>query len=129
MNKNTEMMEQAIDKSMVTRAVISKIEEETKPNKIKAKHVKGYDSPAKISSKEKNEEYVPDITAFYDTTTTIYEIELKEELSVDKWRLLSLYAKKNNGNLFLVVPDYLKDNVKREIKDKDINAGIIYFNT
>jgi hypothetical protein len=121
-------MAQTLDKTMVTRAVIIKIEEERKPKKIKTKHVLGYDSPNKISYKGKEEGYTPDIAAVFDNGTNVYEIELNKTMPVEKWRILSLYARKNNGNLYLVVPDYLKEPIKEEIKDKDISAGVIYFN-
>lgn len=122
-------MAQVIDKTMVTRAVISKIEEEDNPQKIKAKHVVGYDSPNKVSIKGNDEGYTPDIAVVYDNSTTVYEIELNKSVSVDKWRALSLYARKNNGNLYLVVPDYLKEPITEKITEKEINAGVIYFNT
>lgn len=122
-------MTQAFDKTMVTRAVISKIEEEENPQIIKAKHVKGYDSPNKVSIKGNNEGYTPDIAVVYDNSTTVYEIELNKSVSVDKWEALSLYARKNNGNLYLVIPDYLKGPIKEKIAEKDINAGVIYFDT
>jgi hypothetical protein len=122
-------MAQTLDKTMVTRAVISKIEDERKPKAIKAKHVIGYDSPHKVSIKGKEQGYTPDIAAVFDNSTMVYEIELNKSMPVEKWRVLSLYARKNNGNLYLVVPDYLKEPIKEEIKEKDINAGVIYFNT
>ncbi len=122
-------MAQALDKSMVTRAVITKIEEERKPKAIKTKHVIGYDSPNKISLKGKDEGYTPDIAAIFDNSTTVYEIELNKTMPVEKWRMLSLYARKNNGNFYLVVPDYLKEPITQEIKEKEINAGVIYFDT
>ncbi|MFO7657966.1 MAG: hypothetical protein R6W78_12965 [Bacteroidales bacterium] len=122
-------MEQAIDKTMVTRAIISKIQDERKPKKIKTNHVIGYDSPNKISIKGRNKEYVPDIAAVFDNSISVYEIELNKTMPFEKWRLLSLYARENNGNLFLVVPDFLTEPIKEKIKEKEINAGIIYFKT
>jgi len=122
-------MAQTLNKTMVTRAVIMKIEEERKPKAIKTKHVIGYDSPNKISLKGKDEEYTPDITAIFDNSTSVYEIELNKSMPIEKWRLLSLYARKNKGNLYLVVPDFLKDPIKEEIEDKQINAGVIYFDS
>ncbi len=118
-----------IDKTMVARAVISKIQDETKPEVIKAKHIKEYDMPSKISIKGENNGYIPDIAISFKEKTHVYEIELDKKMATEKWRLLSLYAKKNNGNLYLVVPDYLKEDIKKEIQDNNINAGLIYFNT
>lgn len=122
-------MAQALDKTMVTRAVITKLEEENKPKAIKTNHVIGYDSPNKISIKGKDEGYTPDITVDFDNSTAIYEIELNKSMPIEKWRILSLYAQKNQGNLYLVVPDFLKEPIKEEIKEKEINAGVLYFNS
>ena len=118
-----------INKVMVTRAVISKIEEDKKPKEIKAQHIVGYDNPDKIAIKGKAEGYTPDIAAVSDHETSIYEIELERNISIDKWRTFSLYARKKNGNLFLVVPDYMKETVKKEITDSKIKAGVIFFDT
>ncbi len=122
-------MKQSIDKTMVSRAVISKLENEMKPAKIRAKHVLGFESPNKISFESKEQEYIPDIAAIYDESMSFYEIELNKNVKVEKWRLLSLYAKKNKGNLYLVVPDYLKETIKEEIKENNINAGVLVFQT
>lgn len=121
---------ETIDKTMVTRAVISKIKEENKPDNIKASHLKDFESPSKISYKGKEkQQYMPDIVATYNNGINVYEIELEDDLQPEKWSLMSLYAKKNHGNFYLVVPDYKRDIIKKMIIDKDINAGIIYFNT
>lgn len=122
-------MESAVDKTMVSRAVILKLENEMKPAKIRAKHVLGYESPSKISFKNKKEEYVPDIAAIYDESMSVYEIELSKNIELEKWRLLSLFAKKNKGNLYLIVPDFLKEPIKEEIKENNINAGVLVFQT
>jgi hypothetical protein len=113
----------------VTKAVISKIQDEDIPEKIKAIHMKEFETPDKISVKGKNVGYTPDIEAFFKKEVKIYEIELDKKMPVEKWRLLSLYAKKKNGNFYLVVPDYLRGPVKDEIRKNDISAGIIYFQT
>lgn len=120
-------MGQSIDKTMVTRAVISRILEGKKPSKIKAKHVLGHDTPKIISIDGKTKGYVPDIEAFYDKKTIVYEIELDKEMPIEKWKLFSLYARNNNGSLYLVVPSFLKKSIKEEIKENDISAGIISF--
>jgi hypothetical protein len=95
-------MTQAIDKTMVSRAVISKIENEMKPAEIRAKHVLGFESPHRVSLKGNEKEYIPDIAAIYDKSMSVYEIELNKNIEVEKWRLLSLYAKNNKGNLYHV---------------------------
>ncbi len=120
-------MTSEINKIMVVRAVISKIKEESKPFKIEAKELAEYESPNKIFSRKMEEDVIPDIAAYYKEETNIYEVELDKELNIDKWKLLMAYAKNQNGNLFLVVPDYLKEDVKQHLKQNNFNAGLIYF--
>jgi hypothetical protein len=126
---NNFTMRMSIDKTMVARAVIAKLEEERNPRLIKAKQVKGYDVPAKIVFHDQKEACIPDITAIYDEETIVYEIELDHSFPVEKWKQLSHYAQQKNGNLYLVVPDFLRDVIKKAIQEKEINAGIIYFDT
>ncbi len=118
-----------IDKTMITRVLINKLEDEESPKEIRAKHIKDFESPDKIALKENNGVVVPDLVAFYDKEIHVYQIELDKSMPVDSWKILALYAKKNNGNLYLVVPDYNKEQVKKEIVKNDIRAGIIYFQT
>jgi len=122
--------ENLYNKTTLTRVVISKILDERNPDTIKAMHVPGYDNPDKIIDEEHNVSFVPDITAFFDNEAHVYEIELeKNNMPTDKWKLFSAYAKKNNGSLFLLVPDYIKEDIKKELYAKNINAGVIYFET
>jgi len=119
----------SIDKTMVTRAVIIKIQDDRDPEIIKATHIKGYDDPEPIYIKGDDKGYKPDIVAVNNDEINVYEIELNDQMPVEKWRLFSAYARKHNGNLFLVVPDYLKESIKNEIKEKKIPSGLIYFDT
>lgn len=121
-------MRKILDKARIAMAVITKINQEDKPKSIQTSLVKGYEIPAKVKLRGKDG-YVPDIAVEYDKETTVYEIELNQEMKISKWRTLSLYARKFNGNFYLVVPDYLKDLFTREIEEKDINAGVLYFAT
>ena len=123
---NTEIK---INKSMVSRAIISKIQEERDPKNIYAKHVKGFKSPEKLKLKGNDEDYTPDIEVEYEDETHLYEIELEQSHHTDKWRLFTLYAKNKRGNLFLVIPDYLKPFIKKQIAENNINAGILFFET
>ncbi|MFW5760885.1 MAG: hypothetical protein ACOCXH_07905 [Cyclobacteriaceae bacterium] len=122
-----------IDKKMVARAIIQKIEEENKPEKIRTDFLPGYDTPDKITLKTTNnnqpEIHKPDIEVVLDGKTNLYEIELDDKNKEDKWRLLSLFAKKNNGKFFLVVPDWMRQPMVDQLKNNKINASLIYFNT
>ncbi len=114
---------------MVTRAVIIKIKDAEAPDVIKATHIQGYDDPDIIGNKGNDKGYKPDIVAFKENETNIFEIELDDKMPVNKWRLFSEYAQKNNGNLFLVVPDYLKESIKNEMQKQQIRSRLIYFET
>ncbi len=122
-------MDENIDKVLVVRAVISTIKEGKAPDKIEAKDLQDYESPARISFKGHNDGLVPDVAVYRNEEVDLYEVELDENIDVDKWRLMSLYARKYKGNLFLVVPDFLREKVKNELKNNSVNAGLLYFNT
>ncbi len=122
-------MEQKINKSIVIRAIISKLEDERKPKEIKTNHIAGYNRPVCLSTDNNGESYVPDITAIYDNETIVYEIELNKKMPVDKWRIFSKHARKNNGNFYLVVPKYLKEDIKNKLIEEEVNAGVITFDT
>jgi len=118
-----------IDKTVVSRAVVIKIQDDSDPDLIKATHVKGYDDPEIIYNETKNKGYKPDIVSFNKNEINVYEIELNDEMPVEKWQLFAEYARKNNGNLFLIMPDYLKEPIKDQIREKEIHTKLIYFNT
>lgn len=121
--------ERMIDKTTVSRAVISKIQGDNNPDKIESKHISDYETPKKMIFEGKKNGFIPDIVTFFNTEPNIYEIELEKEISFEKWKLFDTYAKKNNGKFFIVAPDYLKEGIKKLIKDEKINAGLIYFTT
>jgi hypothetical protein len=121
--------DQSLNKSVVTRAIISKINEEGKPEAVLAKHLKNYKTPSEVRIKGEDFGYTPDLAVFYKDEASFYEIELEKPTTAVKWRSFSLYAKKNKGNFFLVVPDYLKDDIKKEVDDKEISAEVLYFLT
>ncbi len=117
------------DKIMIARAVISKIENEGAPGKIEAHDLNDYETPRKISLNNQSNGYIPDLAVYYnnDNVMNLYEIELGDNIDIEKWRLMSSKARKNKGCLFLVIPDNLRERVKNELKSNGINAGIIYF--
>jgi hypothetical protein len=93
------------------------------------KDLEDYDSPGKIMAPDKKQAIIPDIAAHYPEETNLYEVELDNKMKIGKWKMLLSYARGRNGHLFLVVPDYMKENVKKELRDNDFNAGLIYFKT
>lgn len=122
-------MRQKINKSMVSRAIISKIEDERNPKEIRTNHVVGYKSPIEVSDEQSNNEFTPDIAAIYENETIVYEIELEKEMPIKKWQTLSKYVRKYNGSFYLVVPNTLKELVKNKLEENEVNAGVITFAT
>lgn len=122
-------MDKHINKSEVVKSLIHSINEESKPDIIKTKHIEKLDNPEKITMHDDNQFYIPDVEAIIDKAPTFFEIELDSTMPIEKWRLFSLHCLKNNGSFYLVVPDFLKDKIKKEIKDKEINAGLLFFST
>jgi hypothetical protein len=83
----------------------------------------------KIPFKDQKRELIPDLAVYYNYGVNLYEIVLENIIDIEKWQLMSAFAKKFRGHLFLVVPGFLCEKVKKELKANAINAGLIYFNT
>lgn len=116
-----------VDKNTVARIMIKKIEQENRPKEIKTTYLKGYPVPDKIAFKGDEDAHAPDIEAIYDNEHHLYEIELDDNVKINKWKLMSLYAKKNSGKFYLVVPRWLKDPIIDQIKKEKIRARVISF--
>jgi hypothetical protein len=122
-------MEKNIDKSMVSQAIISKIRNDRNPKVIRAAHLEEYESPEEISLNPGNQSFVPDIEAVYEKENIVYEIELNNKIKIDKWHAFSKYVRESNGSFYLVVPKQLKEFIKKELEDNEVNAGVITFGT
>ena len=117
-----------ISKKMIAEVIIDKLIQEGKSNQIRTSYVKDYLPPEKIQVQGKDETYVPDVKVLYDEAN-LYEIQLDDNIQTDKWKILSTYANKQNGNLYVVAPDWLRNQIKKELIDNEIHAKIIYFET
>lgn len=123
---------QNYSKRVIAQAVVQRIEDTREPNEIKTKHLKGYSSPSIIKLKDEKENVemlYPDIIAEYENETHLYEIELDENVDYQKWKFMSLYANQKNGNLYLIIPDFMRNKVKKSLNDNKINAAILYFDS
>jgi len=118
-----------IDKFNISRAVITNIIYEKDPDIIRASYISGYDSPDRLTIKEMDIGFTPDITAVFNKVLNIYEIELGPTPAMEKWQLFSLYSQRYRAKLFLVVPDYLRKEIKAQLDRQNIPVGIIYFET
>jgi hypothetical protein len=118
-----------INKLMVSQAIISKIKNERNPKVIRALYPEEYESPEQISLNTGSESFVPDIEVVYEKENIVYEIELNDKITVNKWHAFSKYVRKSNGSFYLVVPKQLKEFIKKEMEDNAVNAGVITFGT
>jgi len=116
-----------IDKTIVTRILVNKLRRDISPELIKARHIMGFELPEKIAAEGSNIEAVPDIIAVCNSGILVYKIELNRSFPVYTWKLLSGYARKNNGRFYIVIPDDMKNSVEKEIITNKIDAHIILF--
>ncbi|NBC83032.1 MAG: hypothetical protein GVY19_06580 [Bacteroidetes bacterium] len=116
------------EKNLVLNAVLNEIKKEDH-KKIETGFEDDYSFTKKIVWKDNDEGYTPDIVVEFDNDTkNIYEIELDEDLNIDKWKLFSMYARKHKGEFFIVLPDWIMEKVKDEIKQNNIsNVHLMYF--
>lgn len=79
----------------------------------------GFSIPGKVKWEEEDEGVVPDITGEHNGSVYVFEIETRDNLEAkhveDRWRLLSVHAKRHNGKFYLVTPEtkagYIKEFV------------------
>ncbi|HYQ56265.1 MAG TPA: hypothetical protein VEP89_02880 [Draconibacterium sp.] len=122
-------MDKNVNKSAVSRAIISKITSERSPKEIRTDHLDGFKKPVHVASLKSSNSFIPDIEVVYENSNIVYEIELNNNLEIEKWQSFSKYVKQKNGSFYLVVPKQMKERVKKELDEKDVNAGVITFVT
>ncbi len=117
-----------INKRLVVQAIIEKIEADNENAEIKTSFMQGYEVPGKIIHKGQEEKgYYPDVMACQEKKTEIYSIELAPEPALDKWRIFSLFSKKEHGTLNLVIPEVHLPFFRKQISANNIHAKLIYF--
>jgi len=120
-------MDKKVNKSAVSRAIISKITIDRSPKEIRTDHLDGFKKPVHVASITSTNSFAPDIEVVYENSNIVYEIELNNNMEVEKWQSFSKYVKQKNGSFYLVVPKQMKELVKKELEEKEVNAGVITF--
>jgi len=120
---------QNISKELVVQAIIETIEKNRENPDIKALYAKGFEAPNKIITKGNEDKgYVPDVMYSDDGITELYEIELNNKVEMRKWKLFSLFTKKQKGHLNIVTPQENLSHFRQLLKTNNIkNAKLIYF--
>jgi hypothetical protein len=117
-------------KKIVVQALIDKIKNENKPNKIRTHVVEGYKKPERITNKDGDQQqgYFPDVIAESNGRKDLFEVELDDkDYVLEKWRLFSLYSKKNKGDFSIITPKDKLEQVRNMVKSNQIDARLIYF--
>ena len=120
---------QNISKELVVQAIIETIEKNHEDPDIKALYVKGFENPHKIITKGNEDKgYTPDVMYRDDGITELYEIELDNKVEMRKWKLFSLFTKKEKGHLNIVTHQENLHHFRQLLKTNNIkNAKLIYF--
>lgn len=90
------------------------------------------ENPIKIVEKQSGNTYEPDMTATLDNSSYIFEIEMGENISIDKEKFIKKckafqnYAETKNGKLSLIIPIEQFDKIMTEINKNNLeNIGIL----
>lgn len=115
-------------KGVIVNNIVSNLKEEGVEN-IYA-DIMGFKNPYKIGWKKSDKGYYPDVIGASKKITHIFSVETKlldkvPKKDLDKWRMFSLYAKANNGNMYLVAFKPSIQIIQRTIKELPTNLKFI----
>ncbi len=119
-----------VDKKVVVQAIIEKAEKEFQDALIMTSLVEGYQKPDRIAVKGgKMRQYTPDVLLKRDKAVDLYSVELgkKNDYELDKWRVFSLYIKKQKGSFNIVIPEDNLPRLRELLSSNHISARILYF--
>ena len=94
---------------------------------IRSRFGQEFERPDRIKIKGKRKQVTPDLVIESKAGTDLYIVEQETAYDIEKWRLLSLYALKLKGNLYIVAPQDNESYISRKLKESMISARIIYF--
>ena len=90
------------------------------------------ENPIKIVEKQSGNTYEPDMTATLDNSSYIFEIEMGENIKIDKEKFIKKckafqnYAETKNGKFSLIIPIEQFDKIMTEINKNNLeNIGIL----
>ena len=89
----------------------------------------GYQKPMKVKWDEEDEGVTPDIIGEHKGSVYVFEIETREtivpEKVEDRWRLLSVYAKRHHGKFYLVIPEEKAEYVQEVVDDLSVQPELL----
>lgn len=89
----------------------------------------GYSQPNLVRWDEQDKGVLPDITCEYDGALYVFEIETGERLETtrveNRWKLLSVHAKRYNGKFYLVIPEPKAEAVQEVVNELDVQPEFL----
>lgn len=89
----------------------------------------GYHTPKEVKWDEEDEGVVPDVTGEYKGSLYVFDVqtgdEVDGEVARDRWRLLSVHARRYHGKFYLVVPEVESKHLEEIVDGLDIQPGIL----
>lgn len=89
----------------------------------------GFASPARVQWDDEDEGVVPDIIGEHNGALYVFEIETRDQIEAnnvkDRWRLLSVYAKRHNGKFYLVIPETKAGYLRAFAKDLGVRPEFL----
>ena len=114
-------------KRTIIKSVIDKVVRPKGFKMIRA-NIDDFDTPSKLSRRDEQKVYVPDITAVLNGRKSYFEVALKTDgikQLITKWKLLSNVARFKEGNFFVLAPKGHLAFVNRILKENAIRAQVI----
>jgi hypothetical protein len=117
-----------ISNEQIIIALIEKAKQESGIISIRSRFGNEYDRPDAMKLKgRKRKTVVPDLVIQYKLHSDLYVIEQHMENDMESWRLLSLYALKMQGNLYIVIPKDYEAHINRKLEESRISARLVFF--
>lgn len=92
-------------------------------------NAQGYTTPVKVKWDEEDEGVVPDITGEHQGSVYVFDIETCDKIdrkkAEDRWRLLSVFAKRHNGKFYLVVPETKAEYLEEVVEDLNVQPEFL----
>lgn len=92
-------------------------------------NVEGFSRPGRIKWEESDEGVVPDMTGEHNGCTYVFAIETRDRIEPheveDRWRLLSVHAKRHNGKFYLVIPEAKAGYIQSFVEKSGVNPKIL----
>ena len=88
-----------------------------------------YTMPGKVKWDDHDEGVIPDIVGEHGNVVYVFEIvntnQLQPEAVGNRWRLLSVHAKRFNGELYLVTPERSTETVQKVAAALDLRPKFL----